>query len=181
MEHHPSDLRIAVLDIEASALGYRSYPIEVGLALIQGSQPIRSWSSLIQPTSMWMDVGNWSSASAEVHGIPFDLLLEEGKPVREICDWLNAALANTVVLTDAPDHDQSWLATLFNAADSGQAFSLRDYDALAGTLTAEQLGRHTRILDRDRAPHRAGEDALRLASAYVEARTGTRPSTVTWV
>jgi hypothetical protein len=135
---------------------------------------------LIRPISNWIDGGNWSSESAEVHGISFEMLLQGGKRVDELCSWLNAALANTVVVTDAPDHVQSWLATLFRAADQVQVFSLHDYDALAGTLTSEQLRRHTRILDRDRASHRAGEDALRPASAFVEARTGARSSAVPW-
>ena len=46
-----SDLRIAVLDLEASALGFGSYPIEVGVAVIQNAgHPIRTWSAMIRPT-----------------------------------------------------------------------------------------------------------------------------------
>ncbi|WP_121119991.1 hypothetical protein [Croceibacterium ferulae] len=166
---------IAVLDIEASALGYRSYPIEVGLAVIEQMQPIRVWSALIRPTQMWVDGGIWSSESAQIHGVPFERLLEDGKAVEQVCDYLNAVLANTIVVTDAPEHDQSWLATLFRAAERSQMFALHDYDALAGTLTFDQQRQHVGILERDRVPHRAGDDALRLAAAYVEALTDTRP------
>lgn len=60
-----SDWQVAALDLEASALGAGSYPIEVGVALVRG--PLRTISNsalLIRPTEAWLQDGLWSEASA---------------------------------------------------------------------------------------------------------------------
>lgn len=172
-----SDVRIAVLDLEASALGIGSYPIEVGVALIQpAGHPIRTWSTMIRPTEAWLSEGLWSSASAGVHGIPLDLLQQEGHVIGDVCDWLNAILSTrTIVATDAPRYDQDWLDTLFKAAGREQRFILYDYDLLTGALGSDQYRHFVYLLDRDPAPHRAGPDALRLASRLMEAHLGYPP------
>ena len=172
-----SDLRIAVLDLEASALGFGSYPIEVGVALIQDAgHPIRTWSTMIRPTEAWLNDGLWSPASACVHGISLESLEEQGHAVEDVCDWLNALLGTrTIVTTDAPRYDQDWLDTLFKAADRGQLFTLYDYDLLIGGLGADQYRHFVYLLDRSQAPYRAGFDALRLASTLMEAHRGYPP------
>lgn len=173
------DLLLAVLDLEASALGYRSYPIEAGLALIQGAkQPIRTWSALIQPAPQWRKAGLWSPESADVHKIQRETLEREGRPVDEVCEWLNAVLARAaVVVTDAPLHDQSWLDTLFRAGNREQLFTLSDFDALTGVLDADQYRRMVELLEGAASLHRAGLDALRLAASLVEAHLGFPPRT----
>ena len=172
-----SDLRIAVLDLEASAFGFESYPVEVGLALVQDAgHPIRTWSTMIRPTEEWLDEGLWSPASACVHGISLKALEEQGHAVEAVCDWLNAILGTrTIVATDAPRYDQDWLDTLFRAARREQLFTLHDFDLLTGGLGADQYRHLVHLLDRDRAPHRAGPDALRLASKLMEAHRGYAP------
>ena len=56
-----SDRNIAILDVEASALGPGSFPIEVGVALIRGpSEPIGVGAKLIRPTTDWIETGVWS-------------------------------------------------------------------------------------------------------------------------
>ncbi|MFK4005129.1 hypothetical protein [Qipengyuania sp. NPDC077563] len=53
-----SDRRVAILDIEASALGFRSYPIEVGVALVQGEPKlIETGARIIRPTASWLRSG----------------------------------------------------------------------------------------------------------------------------
>lgn len=113
-----SDRQIAVLDLEASAMGAASYPIKVGLALVRGpARTIATASSLIRPTEAWVRDGLWSDASAAVHGISLDLAVNQGEAVEQVCDWLNGLLgSNTIVATDAPRYDQDWLDTLFEAA-----------------------------------------------------------------
>jgi DNA polymerase III epsilon subunit-like protein len=159
-----SDLRIAVLDLEASALGKRSYPIEAGVALITGAaRPIQTWSTMIRPTQGWLDVGLWSPASAAVHGISLETIMQQGYAVEDVCDWLNALLGSkTIVATDAPRYDQDWLDTLFREANREQLFTL-------------QYRHLVYLLDRTRVPHRAGADALRLASKLMEAHLGYPP------
>lgn len=172
-----SDLQIAVLDLEASALGFNSYPIEVGLALIRApTLPILAWSSLVRPTRAWLDTGLWSPSSAAVHGIPLEDLQREGRTPDEVCDRLNGLLGKgTIVVTDAPRYDQDWLDTLFSAGDREQQFRLYDFEVLTGGLNPDQYRHFVYLLDRVRVPHRAGPDALRLASVLLEAHLGYSP------
>lgn len=172
-----TDVSLAVLDLEASALGSGSYPIELGIAVIGGaSNPIRTWSSFIRPTKDWEENGLWSQHSAAVHGITVEQLRREGLSVESACDSLNALLLPAAaVVTDAPMHDQAWLDRLFDAAGREQQFIIYDFEQLAGCLDAEEYRQFVYLLERAATPHRAGPDALRLASAVLEARLGYRP------
>jgi len=149
---------------------------------MQGSaRPIHCWSALVQPCQQWLEGGLWSPESAAVHGIEPEILLEQGRPPEQICDRLNALLAPaSVVVTDAPLHDQDWLDSLLRAAGREQLFTLREFDALTGSLDAGQGRRLAHLLDRSPIPHRAGADALRLASALMEAAVG-HPPEVRWL
>lgn len=172
-----NDARLVVLDIEASALGKRSYPIELGVAIIEGTaKPIQTWSSLIMPTNDWETNGLWSLHSQAVHGITIERLRREGRSVDFACHRLNALLRPAVaVVTDAPMYDQAWLDRLFDSAGKEQQFVTYDFERLAGYLNAEEHRQFLHLLRRSVAPHRAGPDALRLASAVLEARLGYRP------
>lgn len=173
------DLRIVILDLEASGLGPGSYPIEAGLALVSGpARQIRTRSILIRPTPQWRDTGLWSPASAAIHNIPRESLDLEGRPVADVCDWLNLELGPpAIVVTDAPAFDQAWLDTLFQAGNREQQFKLHEFDALTGSLDRDQYRTFVDILDRKVVPHRAGPDALRLAASLMEAHLG-RPPTI---
>ena len=84
---------LAVIDFEASSLDPNGYPIEVGLALRPApDEPIRGWSALIRPAEDWTRHGDWSPASAKVHGIRGGELLARGQPSEPIATALNAAL-----------------------------------------------------------------------------------------
>lgn len=169
-----SDRRIAILDVEASALEAGSYPIEVGVALVRGpSEPIGVGAKLIRPTKEWLDTGVWSKSSEAVHGIPLERVQREGEPVEEVCDWLNGLLgSSTIVATDAPRYDQDWLDTLFAAAAREQKFRVFDFQVLAREFSADQHRHLAFLLGKDAPPHRAAEDALRLASKLMETYWG---------
>jgi len=101
---------------------------------------------------------------------------QQGRDVADVCDCLNVLLGSkTIVATDAPRYDQDWLDTLFVAAGREQLFTLYDFDALTGGLGADQYRHLVYLLDRARVPHRAGPDALRLASKLMEAHLGYPP------
>ena len=170
-------MRIAILDLEASSLDRGSYPVEVGIAVIQGaSHPIRTWSSLIRPTDDWIRNGIWSPASEQIHEILLDALRLELAGPLEVASMLNAALrGKVVVLTDAPQFDQIWLARLYEAAGLEQGFVIYDIERIAGYLNPDEYRQFVHLLSRSRIPHRAGPDAVRLASAMLEARLGYRP------
>ena len=169
-----SDRNIAILDVEASALGPGSFSIEVGVALVRGpSEPIGVGAKLIQPTTDWIETGVWSKSSEAVHGIPLDLLKQQGEEVGVVCDWLNRLLgSNTVVATDAPRYDQDWLDTLFEAAGREQKFRIFDFQVLTRDFSADQHRHLAYRLRHDRVPHRAAADALRLASVLMETHWG---------
>ena len=179
-----SDRRVAILDIEASALETRSFPIEVGIALVQGpSDPIGVGAKLIQPVNAWLESGVWAKSSEAVHGISLERVKREGEAVEDVCDWLNGFLgANTIVASDAPRYDQDWLDTLFAAAGREQMFRIYHFQILTRDFGVDQHGHLSYLLRQSRAPHRAAADAWRLASNLMEthwgypARKGSLPS-----
>ena len=61
------------IDFEASSLSRESWPIEIGMAWIEGPG-VQLWSTLIRPDVSW-DLDDWSLRSAEVHNIPYDELM----------------------------------------------------------------------------------------------------------
>ena len=172
-----SDRQIAVLDVEASALGAGSYPVEVGVALVCGTpKHIVSGASLIRPAEAWLRDGAWSAASAAVHGISLELAIAQGHGVEQVCDWLNALFGSkTIVATDAPRYDQDWLDTLFEAAGREQQFTLYNFEILTADFSSDQHRQLAYLLSRAPVPHRAGLDALRLASKLMEAHLGYPP------
>lgn len=163
---------VVFLDVEASGLGFGSYPIEVGWATCD----LASEQRLVRPFERWEDEGEWSSESEAVHRIPRIDLLRHGCDPVETADVLNAALAGRRVLSDAVRHDQAWLGRLFREAGVRQAFALEDAEELVlGVLWRRLMGRG-RVLARYREiereawrhfphTHRAGDDALGWAAA----------------
>lgn len=175
------DRKIAILDVEASALDTGSFPIEVGVAIARGpSEPIRVGAKLIRPTKEWLEIGVWSKSSEAVHGIPLELVQQEGEAMESVCDWLNALLGNnTIVATDAPRYDQDWLDTLFAASGREQQFRIHDFQVLTRDFSADQHRQLNYLLGRDPPPHRADEDAMRLASNLMETHWGHPPRKAT--
>ena len=91
---------VATLDFEASSLTRQGYPIEVGVATWTDPEAsIRSWSTLIQPTSEWWKDGHWDPRSARVHGIARGELAA-GLPPRDVGKALNALLRGLDVVCD---------------------------------------------------------------------------------
>ena len=83
-----------IIDIEASAFGAGSYPIEVGLALPNGA----TRCFLIRPEADWT---RWDPGSEAAHGVSRELLAQRGLPVAAIAGSLNHILADTTVHSDA--------------------------------------------------------------------------------
>lgn len=101
------------------------------------------------------------------------ICMDEPQPVEKVCDWLNGLLgSNTIVATDAPGYDQDWLDTLFDAAGLEQQFRIFDFQVLTRDFSADQHRHLEYLLRHDTAPHRAADDALRLASKLMETHWG---------
>ncbi|MFB9886485.1 3'-5' exonuclease [Balneatrix alpica] len=146
-----------ILDIEASGFGSGSYPIEVGLALADGSCE----SFLIRPEPDWT---HWSADAEAVHGLKREDLFREGLPPRTVAQQLNRLLSGQIVYTDAWSFDNTWLSLLFYQANVRQEFKL---EALRKLLSEKQAGYWGTIKDQVARTfrltrHRAGDDARML-------------------
>src|SRR4051794_14805095 len=98
----------AILDIEASGLGPTSYPIEVGLAMLENEA---AWSALIRPDEDWLD-DEWDDIAAELHGVTLTELNERGEAADQVAKKLWALLDGCTFYSDAPFEDTRWLERL---------------------------------------------------------------------
>lgn len=153
---------IAFIDLEASGLDARSWPIEVGWGMPDGEPT----AFLIRPDETWeRDV--WMPEAQALHKISMDQLDREGVAAQTVCAQLNEALGGHVVYSDAPDWDGFWLYRLFLAADIRQQFTLSDFRGafidlgveLTPALIAE-ASRETPHL------HRAADDVRHMQALY---------------
>lgn len=154
--------RIAFIDFEASGLGARSWPIEVGWAFAAGA----AHSLLIRPAADWSDA-DWDPKAAELHRIPVTDLHERGLDPSFVCDAMSEALQSRLVYSDAPDWDSFWLMRLHAAAGRRATIVIRDLrtviPALSETAEATIAAEAQRIAPRR---HRAGCDALHLQALF---------------
>ncbi|MCE6959221.1 hypothetical protein LAZ40_09170 [Cereibacter sphaeroides] len=157
--------RYVLLDFEASSLSRESWPVEVGLAWLDGTGKPAGWSSLICPHPDWPR-SEWSPASADVHGIRADWL-EAAPPAAAVAQEFVTRLAGRTLVSDAPEFEVRWLDRLLATIGLGHTLSCLDYDAVTFSLfQGASLDRLYERLERLKAPHRAGPDSLRLAKAW---------------
>lgn len=154
-----------IIDIEASGFGSESYPIEVGISLASGEK----YCSLICPETAWT---HWDPEAEKVHRISQNVLLEFGKPVREVAVQLNQYLAGQVVYSDCWGVDQPWLIRLFQAAGLAMEFQITDLEYI---LSEAQMNCwHTtknQVLEELKIKrHRASQDALIIQETYRRTR-----------
>ena len=163
---------LILLDFEASSLSDDSYPIEVGVAVaLTLDEPIRVWSSLIQPVREWTFRHDWDPAAERVHHIPA-ALLATGQISSEVAKALNTIIGPVGhAYCDGGHYDGFWLERLFKAARIEPAFALWDLARLF-LLNRTLFRRFGALLANDEPPHRAGEDATRLCSALTRAVSG---------
>lgn len=118
-----------ILDIEASGIGSRSYPIEVGVVTFLSQRYCR----LIKPQADWQD---WSLEGQQLHGISRDLLNEKGLQAEQVSVELNELLLGQTVYSDSWMADKPWLIKLFDAAGMEMKFSLNPLEKI---LTEQQM------------------------------------------
>lgn len=152
----------AFIDLEASGLGARSWPVEVGWAFADGG----GGGFLLRPDPSWTDDA-WDPRAERLHGIARETLVADGVDVRDAALRLNAAFAGVKVYSDAPDWDGFWLFRLYSAAGVRQGFALQDFGRLvrplAGVREQSLLARAARLAPRR---HRAEADALHLKTLW---------------
>jgi len=162
---------LAVIDIEASSLDLRGYPIEVGLAAWPApTEPISGWSTLIRPTDEWRQHGHWSPASAKVQGIRGTDLLAHGRSPQQVAAALNEALGTgTVVWCDGGPYDAQSLQALFKAGGIKSTFALGDWHRLVSALGRAVREHALSRLEQSPMRHRARADAEGLLLALADA------------
>ncbi len=153
---------MAFIDLEASGLGARSWPIEVGWSFEDGVGE----ALLISPAPEW-SMDQWDPKAERLHGVTPRMLSDLGVGVAQACDRLSAALDGCAVYSDAPDWDGFWLMRLFDAAGRKSTILLRDFGSLMPALgpaeKAALISKADRLAPRR---HRAAEDALHLVTIY---------------
>ncbi|HEX8193279.1 MAG TPA: transcriptional regulator [Allosphingosinicella sp.] len=167
------------IDFEASSLGKKSYPIEVGWVFEDG----RSENMLIRPPPEWTD---WDVEAEAIHGISRSRLVEEGTPVEAVAHRLLSEVGGHSVYASAPSWDGKWLSQLLRGAGLPRhALRLKDTEEaradtaraiLAAALPeAEVEAAVARVLaaaaEKGRAAfvsHRAVEDAERERQVWLD-------------
>ncbi len=158
----PLRRQIAFIDLEASGLGPKSWPIEVGWGF--HSWPARSM--LIKPATGW-SLEAWEKSAEELHKLSPDQLIKDGKPPLEVALVLNAAFANADVYSDAPSFDGFWLYRLYEAAGVRANFKLLNLAGLINNVaksSPEEL--ISRASEKEPHTHRAEQDVRHMQTLY---------------
>ena len=151
----------AIIDLEASGFGRGSYPIEVGIALADGSVH----ALLIKPANGW---DHWDEKAEAIHGITRDYLQEHGKTPREVAIFLNDLCSGLTLYSDAWSFDSSWLGRLFDEAEIIQRFKL---DTLTRLLSEDDMSvwsdtKDAMVTQLGLEMHRAANDVMLLRETY---------------
>ncbi|GJL91013.1 hypothetical protein [Hyphococcus sp.] len=158
----PNTKNIAFIDLEASGLSARSWPIEVGWCFASD----KPQALLIKPSADW-SLDEWSPEAEALHGVSHKKIMAKGADPKLVCEKLNAALAGKEVYSDAPDWDGFWLYRLFQSAKIRQNFKLSELSALFRATPPEKmdaaLSEAVRIAPRK---HRAAADVVHMRTLF---------------
>jgi hypothetical protein len=174
----------ATIDLEASGLGPSSFPVELGVALPERAPDgvwevtLRSW--LIRPERSWLERADaWDPVAEQIHGLPLSRLQDEGLPLPQVVEEMDALLAGRTVHADTGRHgsDAGWLTEIAEALDEAwwptrwRLHRKSCPDLLLEALAAARLDPNLAFVPiLMRAPqltHAVAEDALRWAYAVV--------------
>ena len=93
------------VDIEASSLSDKSYPIEIGWVDENG----KGAALLILPPAPWID---WSEEVERLHGISCSILVRKGLAADIVAERFLVAASNRRLVSDASGFDKRWLERL---------------------------------------------------------------------
>jgi hypothetical protein len=111
---------IVFLDFEASSLGKRGFPVEVGWVWEDGTEE----AHLIRPAPDWQE---WSAEAERIHGLSREDLEREGEPHDQVARRMVEVLTGQDLYASAPSWDGQWLSRLLRAAGLPRhALRLRD-------------------------------------------------------
>ncbi|NDV50183.1 hypothetical protein [Salipiger sp. PrR003] len=163
------------VDIEACNGGPDAWPVEIGWSRIQmpeepeGQIGFDTTSSMIRPASQW-DESKWSRHAQDVHGIARSTLVNAPRAYEVAAQVLEALnRPELVIVSDSPRNDQPWMDTLLETVCAkGWIQITSPWQALNGLATPEEIAATKAWLRENKGPHRAGEDAERLARGVME-------------
>ncbi|MFC6441379.1 hypothetical protein [Bowmanella sp. JS7-9] len=156
------------MDIEASGFGANSYPIEIGVAISDGTRYCR----LIKPFEHWT---HWDSEAEALHGISREILAQHGVDPRQVCEDLNHLLKDRSVYSDGWVVDNPWLIKLYEACGMQPTFT---FSALEMVLSEPQMvvwhAIKQDLTERwPQARHRASADADLIQNTWLVSRQQT--------
>ncbi len=160
------------IDFEASSLSLESWPIEVGMAWLEGRKVVIK-SRLIIPRLEW-DPNDWNPKSEKVHGLQYSTVTTSGSDADKVSDWLLDIVRENTLISDAPEYDQRWLDRLLGRPGPQIVdFDQAAWDAFSdgGNPVSSRLARVYKTKVNRFTTHRAGPDAADLAYAW---RAGTK-------
>lgn len=151
-----------IIDVEASGFGRGSYPIEIGYALANN----KTFCSLIIPEMNWT---HWDSDSEKVHNISREILVEHGRPAREIAEKLNNSLSHKTIYSDGWSFDNSWVGLLFATVEIPQRFKIESIRKLMSEAQSEiwHATKNSIIEEMNATRHRASIDALIIQKTFI--------------
>lgn len=155
-----------IIDIEASGFAAEGYPIEVGVALEDGS----TFCSLITPAPTWT---YWDPEAEKVHRVARDILETYGRSIQEVAATLNQILQGKTAYSDGWEVDKPWLSALFWEAGIPQQFR---YSTIEMIMTRPQMRKwhdtkNAVLREMDANRHRASLDAVVIQKTYVQSRS----------
>jgi hypothetical protein len=150
-----------IIDIEASGFGDASYPIEVGVALDEGTK----FCTLISPEPDWT---HWDEEAEKIHHVSRELLKTHGKTVHEVTQHLNNLLNGKTLYSDGWVVDHPWLIRLFSAAGKAITFHVSPLEII---LTEAQMAIWHQTKDQvieelNLTRHRASNDAWIIQETF---------------
>lgn len=151
-----------IIDIEASGFATGSYPIEIGVALEDGT----TFCSLITPAPDWT---YWDDEAEKVHRVARDILETYGRSTQEVAATLNQILQGKTAYSDGWEVDKPWLSTLFWEARMPQQFRFSTIEMIMsqGQMRRWHDTKDRVLLDMEFKRHRASLDAVVIQKTYV--------------
>lgn len=149
------------IDCEASSLSGSSYPIEIAWSDEQGSIEVH----LINPYFIreWTD---WCPSSQHVHGLSRNYLSNHGEDPRKTAQRMNSVLNGKKLYSDAPDFDDPWVRTLFQAVGLTMNFEIANANSLLQNLNPNNESYKRQARKIAGPAHRAGVDVAYLLELY---------------
>jgi hypothetical protein len=153
------------LDIEASSLSPRSYPVEVAWG---DSDSGEVESHLINPdrVAFWLD---WDPASESVHGLSRPYLRRNGEEPSVVAHRANTVLYGRIVHATS-DRDRDWMDRLFTAVGANRLFQVGDAESVLPRAGEDRYRAYReswrRLEEQGYHRHRAGADVRQLIEMY---------------